>query len=139
VGDAKVSLAWTEPSARWDAAGIVATGRETAGGYVLSGGKLFVPDAHLSEALVVAVRTGDGSTIEDGVSLFLVPNDTPGLAVTLLPTIDETRKLCEVGSLTLPYHPPRSSVRSTAAGRLWRGCSTGRPWHPERVARLMTA
>jgi len=96
AGDAKVSLAWTEPISRWDAAGIVATGRETAGGFVLSGAKLFVPDAHLSEALVVAVRTRDGSTIEDGVSLFLVPNDTPGLAVNLLPTIDETRKLCEV-------------------------------------------
>jgi alkylation response protein AidB-like acyl-CoA dehydrogenase len=96
AGDAKVSLAWTEPNARWDAAGIVASGRETAAGFVLSGAKLFVPDAHLSDVLVVAVRTRDGSTMEDGVSLFLVPNDAAGLAVTLLPTIDETRKLCEV-------------------------------------------
>jgi alkylation response protein AidB-like acyl-CoA dehydrogenase len=96
AGSAKVSLAWTEPNARWDAAGIVATGRETASGFVLSGTKLFVPDAHLSDVLVVAVRTRDGSTMEDGVSLFLVPKDAAGLAVTLLPTIDETRKLCEV-------------------------------------------
>jgi alkylation response protein AidB-like acyl-CoA dehydrogenase len=96
AGDAKVGLAWTEPNARWDAAGIVATGRETAGGFALSGTKLFVPDAHLAEALVVAARTRDGSTMEDGVSLFLVPNGAAGLAVTLLPTIDETRKLCEV-------------------------------------------
>jgi alkylation response protein AidB-like acyl-CoA dehydrogenase len=96
AGDAKLSLAWTEPNARGDAAGIVASGRETAAGFVLSGTKLFVPDAHLSDALVVAMRTRDGSTMEDGVSLFLVPNDTPGLTVTLLPTIDETRKLCEV-------------------------------------------
>ena len=96
AGAAKVSLAWTEPNARWDATGIMATGREMAAGFALSGTKLFVPDAHLSDALVVAVRTRDGSTMEDGVSLFLVPKDTPGLAVTLLPTIDETRKLCEV-------------------------------------------
>jgi len=34
--------------------------------------------------------------MEDGVSLFLVPRDTPGLALTILPTIDDTRKLCEV-------------------------------------------
>jgi len=95
-GSAKVSLAWTEPNARWDAAGIVATGRETAGGFVLSGTKLFVPDAHLSDALVIAVRTRDGSTMEDGVSLFLVPKEAAGIGVTLLPTIDETRKLCEV-------------------------------------------
>jgi alkylation response protein AidB-like acyl-CoA dehydrogenase len=98
AGSAKVSLAWTEPNARWDAAGIVATGREAAGGFVLSGTKLFVPDAHLSDALVIAVRTRDGSTMEDGVSLFLVPKekDAAGIGVTLLPTIDETRKLCEV-------------------------------------------
>jgi alkylation response protein AidB-like acyl-CoA dehydrogenase len=96
AGEAKVSLAWTEPNARWDAAGIVATGRESTGGFVLSGTKLFVPDAHLSDALVVAVRTRDGSTMEDGVSLFLVPKDAASLAVRQLPTIDETRKLCEV-------------------------------------------
>jgi alkylation response protein AidB-like acyl-CoA dehydrogenase len=95
-GSAKVSLAWTEPNARWDAAGIVAAGREAAGGFILSGTKLFVPDAHVSDVLVMALRTRDGSTMEDGVSLFLVPKDAAGLAVTPLPTIDETRKLCEV-------------------------------------------
>ena len=96
AGAAKVSLAWTEPNARWDATGIMATGREMAAGFALSGIKLFVPDAHLSDALVVAVRTRDGSTMEDGISLFLVPKTAPGLTVTLPPTIDETRKLCEV-------------------------------------------
>ncbi len=34
--------------------------------------------------------------MEDGVSLFLVPRDAPGLSVRVLPSIDETRKLCEV-------------------------------------------
>ena len=96
AGAAKVSLAWTEPNARWDATGIMATGREMAAGFALSGSKLFVPDAHLSDALVVAVRTRDGSTMEDGVSLFLVPKDTLGLRISVLSTIDETRKLCEV-------------------------------------------
>ncbi len=119
-----MGLAWTEPNARWDAAGIVASGRETAGGFVLSGTKLFVPDAHLSDALVVAVRTRDGSTMEDGVSLFLVPKDTAGLAVALLPTIDETRKLCEVRLDNVAMPPRRSSAKGTAAGRRWRGCST---------------
>jgi alkylation response protein AidB-like acyl-CoA dehydrogenase len=81
---------------RWDTAGIAARGRETDGGFVLSGTKLFVPDTHVSDALFVAVRTRDGNTMEDGISIFLVPKDAAGLAVTLLPTIDETRKLREV-------------------------------------------
>src|SRR5207253_4260811 len=28
--------------------------------------------------------------------LFLMPRDTPGLTINVFPTIDETRKLCEV-------------------------------------------
>ena len=96
AGSAKAALAWTEPNLRWDAAGITLRAREAGSGFTLSGTKLFVGDAHLADTLVIAARTRDGSTMEDGVSLFLVPKDTPGLTVTVLPTIDETRKLCEV-------------------------------------------
>ena len=89
---------------------------------------MFVPDAHLSDALVVAVRTRDGSAMEDGVSLFLVPKGTAGVAVTLLPTIDETRKLCEV-RLDNVAVPAASLLGEKHAGwPLWRGCSTGRLW-----------
>ena len=96
AGGAKATLALTEPNARWDAAGITLTAGETRGGFALSGTKLFVPDAHLADVLVVAARTRDGSTMEDGISLFLVPKGTAGVAVRLLPSVDETRKLCEV-------------------------------------------
>jgi alkylation response protein AidB-like acyl-CoA dehydrogenase len=70
----------------------------------LTGRKLFVGDAQIADVLVVAARTGDCSTAEDGIRLFLVPNDTPGLGITVLPTIDDTRKLWEVAldSLVLP-------------------------------------
>jgi alkylation response protein AidB-like acyl-CoA dehydrogenase len=96
AGEAKATLAWTEPNARWDAAGITAEAREAGGGFTLSGIKMFVPDAHLADVMVVAARTRDGSTMEDGISLFLVPKDGAGLTVKLLTSVDETRKLCEV-------------------------------------------
>ena len=96
AGNAKAALAWTEPNLRWDAAGIMSRAREARDGYTLSGTKLFVGDAHLADITAVAARTRDASTLEDGVSLFLVPKDTPGLTIKVLPTIDETRKLCEV-------------------------------------------
>jgi alkylation response protein AidB-like acyl-CoA dehydrogenase len=96
AGALKATLALSEPSARWDAAGITLPARETRGGFALSGTKLFVADAHLADVIVVAARSRDGSTMEDGVSLFLVPRDAPGLSVRVLPSIDETRKLCEV-------------------------------------------
>src|SRR5690348_5050207 len=96
AGEAKAALAWTEPNLRWDAAGVRLAVRETTSGFAVSGSKLFVVDAHLADVIVVAGRTRDGSTMEDGVSLFLVPSDAAGVSVTVLPTIDETRKLCEV-------------------------------------------
>jgi alkylation response protein AidB-like acyl-CoA dehydrogenase len=95
-GELKATLAATEPNARWDAAGVTLAARAERGGFSLSGTKLFVPDAHLADVLVVAARTRDGSTMEDGISLFAVPKDAPGLTVTAMPSIDETRKLCEV-------------------------------------------
>ena len=106
AGGAKAALAWTEPNLRWDAAGIGLPARETGSGFTLSGTKLFVGDAHLADVLVIAARTRDGSTMEDGVSLFLVPKETRGLNVTVLPTIDETRKSCEVrlDNIALPAH-----------------------------------
>ncbi|HUM17438.1 MAG TPA: acyl-CoA dehydrogenase [Candidatus Nitrosotalea sp.] len=95
AGDKRVALAWMEPSAQLGPAGVTLTAVEKGGKYTLSGTKLFVPDAHTADALVVAARTRPGAGA-DGVSLFLLPRGTKGLEVTLLPTMDQTRKLCEV-------------------------------------------
>src|SRR6266498_2847172 len=94
-GQKRVTLAWLEPSATLGAEGVTLPAAEKGGTFALSGTKLFVPDAHTADAIVVAARTKMGEA-EDGVSLFLVPNGTRGLDVKLLPTMDETRKLCEV-------------------------------------------
>ncbi len=96
AGQAKTALAWTEPSGRWDAGGVTTTAKPAAGGWVLSGTKLFVLDAHLADVLVVVARSAETKQSEDGISLLLVPKDSPGLEVRLLPTMDQTRKLCEV-------------------------------------------
>ena len=95
AGDKRVALAWMEPSAQLGPAGVTLTAVEKGGKYTLSGTKLFVHDAHTADALVVAARTRPGAGA-DGVSLFLLPKGAKGLAVALLPTMDQTRKLCEV-------------------------------------------
>jgi alkylation response protein AidB-like acyl-CoA dehydrogenase len=96
AGEAKATLAFTEPNARWDAAAVTVTAREAGGKFTLSGTKLFVLDAHLADVLVVVARTREGKRPEEGLSLFLVPKTAKGLDVKLLPTMDQTRKLCEV-------------------------------------------
>jgi alkylation response protein AidB-like acyl-CoA dehydrogenase len=95
AGDKRVTVAWMEPSAQLGPAGVTVPAVEKSGRYTLSGTKLFVHDAHTADAIVVAARTRPGAGAE-GVSLFLLPRSTKGLEVTLLPTMDQTRKLCEV-------------------------------------------
>jgi alkylation response protein AidB-like acyl-CoA dehydrogenase len=96
AGQAKATLAFTEPNARWDAAAVTVTARESGGKFTLTGTKLFVLDAHVADVIVVAARTREGKRPEEGLSLFLVPKGAKGLEVKLLPTMDQTRKLCEV-------------------------------------------
>ena len=94
-GSLRATLAQLEPSGRWDADGIQATAAKQGGGWVLSGTKLFVPDAHVSDLLVVAARV-PGSRGTDGLGLYLVDANAKGVTTSLLKTMDQTRKLCEV-------------------------------------------
>src|SRR6185436_4684611 len=71
AGELRLALAQLEPNARWDADGIQLEAKAAGGGYRLSGTKLFVPDAHTADLLIVAGRA-PGSKGAAGVSLFLV-------------------------------------------------------------------
>jgi len=95
AGKLRATLAQLEPSGRWDADGIQLEARQAGGGYTLSGTKLFVPDAHTADLLVVAGRA-PGSSGAEGITLFLVDARATGVQTTLLKTMDQTRKLCEV-------------------------------------------
>jgi alkylation response protein AidB-like acyl-CoA dehydrogenase len=98
-GETRVTLALLEESARWDAEGVqLAAKPGKSGGHALSGTKLFVPDGHEADLIVVAARTARPTKDDPahGVSLFLVPAETKGVSGTLLPTMDQTRKLAEV-------------------------------------------
>ncbi len=94
AGQLRATLAQVEESGRWDAEGIQLKARKSGTGYSLSGTKLFVHDAHNADVLVVPARTSRGGA--KGVTLFLVDAKQKGVATTLLKTMDQTRKLCEV-------------------------------------------
>jgi len=95
-GTLKATAAVLEPSGRWDAAGIEATAVADSSGFLLSGVKLFVPDAQVADLIVVAARSEPGAVREDGISLFAVDVPKDGVTITPLQTMDQTRKLCEV-------------------------------------------
>jgi alkylation response protein AidB-like acyl-CoA dehydrogenase len=91
-GDTIAALAFTEPSGKWDAAGITMEATENVGGeFRLSGEKMFVIDGFTADLIVVVARTA-GTTGTDGISFFTVAGDAEGLTRTPLQTMDTTRK-----------------------------------------------
>jgi alkylation response protein AidB-like acyl-CoA dehydrogenase len=93
-GSARATLAFTEPSGRWDAGSVTLAAKPAGGGWRLDGVKLFVPDAQSAEYMVVAARTrGEG---EDGITLFLIKGRPKGMSISPLKTLDMTRRWDEV-------------------------------------------
>ena len=91
-GDTIATLAFTEPSGKWDAAGITMEANENVGGeFTLSGEKMFVLDGFTADTIVVVARL-EGTTGTDGIMFFTVAGDAEGLTRTALQTMDQTRK-----------------------------------------------
>ena len=88
-GEAILTMALTEPSASYDAQGIEARAWLDNGDYIISGTKLFVPDAHVARYLLCVVRTGEG------ITLLLTDARSRGIRCTLLRTLASDRQ-CEV-------------------------------------------
>ncbi|HUV51809.1 MAG TPA: acyl-CoA dehydrogenase family protein [Dehalococcoidia bacterium] len=89
------TIAITEPSARYDAAGIEAKATAQGDSFVINGTKLFVENAHIADYLICATRTKKSKKPEDGITLFLVDTKNPGIKCEVMPTIGAD-KLCEV-------------------------------------------
>lgn len=96
AGEWVMTLAQAEKSGRYDAGGIGMPATARGGDFVLSGEKLFVPDAHVADQMVVAARTDSHAAPEDGITLFLVDTKSPGVEITQLKTVDMTRRQCHV-------------------------------------------
>ena len=94
AGELIMTMALTEPSAKWDADGVDLEAKKEGDGYVLNGMKLFVPDAHVTDYMVVVARTSPAKGPE-GITLFLVDSKSPGIRYELLKTI-ASDKQCEV-------------------------------------------
>jgi alkylation response protein AidB-like acyl-CoA dehydrogenase len=91
LGETIATLAFTEPNGRWDTSGIEATATPVGGGYRLDGVKSFVLDGHTADLIVVAARR-PGTAGDEGLSLFTVAGDAPGLTRRALKVLDPTRK-----------------------------------------------
>lgn len=86
-GKAILTLALTEASAGYDAGSIAVKAAKDGDAYVISGTKLFVPDAHIADYILCVARTDDRAAAEDGITVFIVEAKSPGISCTALQTM----------------------------------------------------
>ena len=90
-GSQRLALALLEPGHRYDLLPRATTARAEGGGWVLDGAKTVVIGAPGAHTLVVSARTGGASDDDEGASLFLVPAQAAGVAMSPCRTVDGQR------------------------------------------------
>jgi alkylation response protein AidB-like acyl-CoA dehydrogenase len=87
AGEVLLALAYHERKARFDAFRCQTRATASGGGYVLSGEKTLVFGAVGADKLVVSARSSGAPNHKDGIDLFLVDADAPGLQVVAQKTM----------------------------------------------------
>jgi alkylation response protein AidB-like acyl-CoA dehydrogenase len=86
-GRALLALALTEPEAGSDAASARMRARKVEGGWRLTGRKTWISDADGASHLITLARAQDPRGGDLGLTVFLVPRHSAGLAMTILPKV----------------------------------------------------
>ncbi len=91
TGDLKLACALGERQSRHDMRDIATRAEVDGDGYVLRGEKKVVLHGAQAGMLVVSARTGGDQRAEDGIALFVVAADAPGVRITGYRTLDGLR------------------------------------------------
>jgi alkylation response protein AidB-like acyl-CoA dehydrogenase len=88
-GRLRLSISMTEPNAGSDLSGIAIKAQDRGDHYVVNGQKVFATAAGVQDnVIVLAARTGPAEPKRhSGITMMLVPNDTPGLELRKLGTL----------------------------------------------------
>lgn len=87
-GEIRFPISMSEPNAGSDVANVQTRAERDGDHYVLNGQKLWCSGAANREAkILMLVRTAQTPDKRDGLSVFIVPNDTPGLTIRPLQTL----------------------------------------------------
>ena len=87
-GRIRFSISISEPQAGSDAANTKTRATLENGEWVLRGQKLWCSGADANDVVIaMLVRTGEGRAKHEGLSVFLIPNNTPGVTIRRLPTL----------------------------------------------------
>jgi alkylation response protein AidB-like acyl-CoA dehydrogenase len=90
-----LAIAMSEPDSGSDVASLKCSARREDGEWVISGSKMWCSYAHKASHVLVVCRSERTDNPHEGMSMILVPRDTPGFTVTPIPTLggEETNEL----------------------------------------------
>jgi isovaleryl-CoA dehydrogenase len=90
-----LAIAMSEPDSGSDVASLKTRARLEGGEWVINGAKMWCSYAHKASHILIVCRTTEGSERHEGLSMILVPRETPGFTITPIDTLggEETNEL----------------------------------------------
>lgn len=91
AGRAKLAFAYAEPQSRYDLFDVETRAKRDGDGWVLNGVKTLVLHGEAADNIIVSARTAGDTRETNGIGLFLVRSDAPGITRRGYPTQDGLR------------------------------------------------
>jgi alkylation response protein AidB-like acyl-CoA dehydrogenase len=91
AGDALACLGYSEPDAGSDVAAVQTRAVRDGDTWVINGQKMFTTMAHMADYVFLLTRTSPDKPKHKGLTMFLVPMDTPGIEITPVHTLGGER------------------------------------------------
>tara|TARA_B100000700_G_scaffold203279_1_gene223521 strand:- start:2378 stop:3565 length:1188 start_codon:yes stop_codon:yes gene_type:complete len=89
AGEIDFALGYSEPGAGSDLASLQLKAEKKDGGWLINGQKIWTSSAHVADWYWLAARTDTAAPKHQGISVFLVKMDNPGIEVHPIETVGE--------------------------------------------------
>jgi len=103
-GELILTVALAEPGNRkYDPFLVEAEAEAANNDFLISGTKLFVPDAHVADYLVCSVRSSGRPGSSEGITLLMVDSKAPGIRLTTMKTLAGDKQFeVDLGGVVIP-------------------------------------
>ena len=87
-GELQSTLAFTEPQSRFNLNDVATVAKENGDKVIINGKKSFVLNGKEADIIIVPARTSGSQTETEGISLFVVESDLPGISKNNYKSVD---------------------------------------------------
>jgi len=91
AGTSRIAMGYSEPDAGSDVANAATRAVRDGDQWVINGAKMWTTMAHVADWLILLTRTDPDVPKHKGLTMFILPMDTPGITVEPVPTMGTER------------------------------------------------